>query len=172
VLVSTPLLIAVLLLRGVTQQILNQRDYLDFKKMVNKMLDDDELKETIRAFFIERQGQTPISGGLKIKPVDSNKNLELDFKFNSEPDENLEEFIKTRMKEELGIIENPTESEFKEIIAAEVKKKPKEKRILFGQFIDEIGVDLPNDDFIDPEIIRRNIIEDRIKIDPDKEFYL
>ena len=52
-LVVPPLLISVLLLRSVTQQILNQRDYSKFKKMVNKMLDDDELKETIRAFFME-----------------------------------------------------------------------------------------------------------------------
>ena len=71
ILVSPSLLISVLLL-------LNQRDYLNFKKMVNKMLEDDKLKETIRAFFIEGEGQTPVSGGLKMKPVDSNKNFELD----------------------------------------------------------------------------------------------
>jgi len=164
-LVSPPLLISVLLLRSATQQILNQRDYSNFKKMVNKMLDDDELKETIRAFFIEGEGQTPASGGLKIKPVDSNESFEIDFKFNSEPDENLEEFIKARMKEELGLIENPTESQLKEIIDRKVKRKPKGKTILFGEFIDEIGADLPDDDFI-----RRNIPEDRIRINPDKEF--
>ena len=162
ILVSPPLLISVLLLRSATQQILNQRDYLNFKKMVNKMLDDDELKETIRAFFIEGEGQTTVSGGLKMKPVDSNENFELDFKFNSKPDENLEEFIKARMNEELGLIENPTESQLKEMIDRKVKRKPKGKTILFGEFID--------DDFIDAEIIRRNIPEDRIRIDPDKEF--
>jgi hypothetical protein len=165
ILVSPPLLISVLLLRSATQQILNQRDYSNFKKMVNKMLDDDELKETIRAFFIEGEGQTPVSGGLKIKPVDSNENFELNFKFNSEPDENLEEFIKARMKEELGLIENPTESQLKEIIDRKVKRRPKGKTILFGEFIDEIGADLPDDDFI-----RRNIPENQIRIDPDKEF--
>jgi hypothetical protein len=165
ILVSPPLLISVLLLRSTTQQILNQRDYSNFKKMVNKMLDDDQLKETIRAFFIEGEGQTTVSGGLKMKPVDSNENFELDFKFNSEPDENLEEFIKARMKEELGLIENPTESQLKEIIDRNLKRKPKRKIILFGEFIDEIGADLPDDDFI-----RRNIPENRIRIDPDKEF--
>jgi hypothetical protein len=165
ILVSPPLLISVLLLRSATQQILNQRDYSNFKKMVNKMLDDDELKETIRAFFIEGEGQTPVSGGLKIKPVDSNESFEIDFKFNSEPDENLEEFIKARMKEELGLIENPTESQLKEIIDRKIRRKPKGKTILFGEFIDEIGADLPDEDFI-----RRNIPEDRIIINPDKEF--
>jgi hypothetical protein len=170
ILVSPPLLISVLLLRSATQQILNQRDYSNFKKMVNKMLDDDELKETIRAFFIEGEGQTNVSEGLKMKLVDSNENFELDFKFNSEPDENLEEFTKARMKEELGLVENPTESQFKEIIDRKVKRKPRRKTILFGEFIDEIGVDLPDDDFIDAEIIRRNIPKDHIRIDPDKEF--
>ena len=170
ILVSPTLLISILLLRSATQQILNQKDYLNFKKMVNKMLDDDELKETIRAFFIEGEGQTPVSGGLKMKPVDSNENFELDFELNSEPDENLEEFIKARMKEELGLIENPTESQLKEIINREVETKPKRKTILFGEFIDEIGADLPDDNFIDAEIIRRNIPEDRIRIDQDKEF--
>lgn len=165
ILVSPPLLISVLLLRSATQQILNQRHYSNFKKMVNKMLDDDELKETIRALFIEVEGQTHVSGGLKIKPVDSNESFEIDFKFNSELDENLEEFIKARMKEELGLIENPTESQLKEIIDRKVKRKPKGKTILFGEFIDEIGADLPDDDFI-----RRNIPEDRIRINPDKEF--
>ena len=110
ILVSPPLLISVLLLRSATQQILNQIDYSNFRKMVNKMLDDDELKKTIRAFFVEGEGQNPVSGWLKMKPVDSNENFELDFKFNSEPDKNLEKFIKVRMKEELGLIENPTES--------------------------------------------------------------
>jgi hypothetical protein len=162
VLVSPPLLISVLLLRSATQQILNQRDYSNFRKMVNKMLDDDELKETIRALFIDEESQTPVSGGLKMKPVGSNENFELDFKFNAEPHENLEEFIKAKMEEELGLIENPTESQFKEIIDRKIKRKSKEKTILFGEFID--------DDFIDAEIIRRNIPEDRIRIDPDKEF--
>jgi hypothetical protein len=162
VLVFPPLLTSILLLRSSTQQILNQIDYSKFKKMLNKILDDDELKKTIQAFFIEAQGQTPVSGGLKMKPVDSNENFELDFKFNSKPDENLEEFIKARMNEELGLIENPTESQLKEMIDRKVKRKPKGKTILFGEFID--------DDFIDAEIIRRNIPEDRIRIDPDKEF--
>jgi hypothetical protein len=161
ILVSPPLLISVLLLRSATQQILNQKDYSNLKKMVNKILEDDELKETIRAFFIEGEGQTPASGGLKIKPIDSN---EFKFKFNSEPDENLEEFIKARMKEELGLIENPNELQLKEIIE-KVKIKPKGKTVLFKEFINEIGSDLPDDD-----LIRRNIPEDRIRINPDKEF--
>jgi hypothetical protein len=59
-LVASPLLISTLLLRSVTQQILHQREYLDFKKVVEKMLKDDELKETLQVFFIEEKIPTPI----------------------------------------------------------------------------------------------------------------
>ena len=46
-LVAPPVLISILLIRSVAQQIVNQRDYSKFKRLVNKMLEDDELKETI-----------------------------------------------------------------------------------------------------------------------------
>jgi hypothetical protein len=165
ILVAPPLLISVLLLRSVTQQILNQRDYSNFKKMVNKMLDDDELKKTIKAFFTEDGSLTPNFGKLKMEPLDLNEKSALKHNFNLKSDENLEEFIKARMKEDLGLIENPTESQLKEIIDRKVKRKHKGKTILFGEFLDKIGADLPDDNFIE-----RNILEDRIRINPDKEF--
>jgi hypothetical protein len=166
ILVAPPVLISAILLRSATQQILNHKDYFKFKKIVDKTLEDDELKETIRAFFIEGnegKGQTPVSGGLKFKPVDFNKNFEVDLK--AGPDENFEEFIKSRMKEQLGLIENPSESQLKKIIERNVKIKPKGKTVLFREFMDEIGTDLPDHDFI-----RRNIPENRIRIDIDEEF--
>ena len=46
-LVATPVLISILLIRSVAQQIVNQRDYLKFKKLVNQMLEKDELKQTV-----------------------------------------------------------------------------------------------------------------------------
>jgi hypothetical protein len=157
ILVSPPLLISILLLRSVTQQILNQRDYSKFKKMVNQMLEDEELKETIRVFFIEGEGQTPVSGGLKFKPVDPNENFELDFKFNLEPEENLEEFIKAKMKEELGLIESPTKTQLNEIIQGKVKRSHKRKTVYFRDFIKEMS---DFDECIsDSDIINAEIIE-------------
>lgn len=52
-LVAEPVLISMLLIRSVTQQIVNQKDYSKFKKLVNQMLENDELKQTVQAFFIE-----------------------------------------------------------------------------------------------------------------------
>ena len=105
-LVAPPLLISILLLRSVAQQIVNQRDYSKFKKLVNQMLEDDELKETIRAVFME--GEVPTTTSVKMKPLNSGKNSALKYDFNLKSDETFEEFIKARMKEELGLVENPT----------------------------------------------------------------
>ena len=133
ILVSPPVLISALLLRSTNQQILNQIDYLKFKKMVNKMLDDDELKETIRAFFMEGEG--PILSSGASKPLDFDEESALKHDFNLKSDENFEEFIKVRMKEELGLIENPTEEQLQEIINKKVKKK---KPLKEKQFSSEI----------------------------------
>jgi hypothetical protein len=162
ILVSPPLLISVLLLRSTTQKIFNQMDYSKFKKMVDKMLDDDELKETIRAVFMEGEGPTPSSGTLKMEPLDFYEKSALKHNFNLKSDEGFEEFIKARMKEELGLIENPTEGQLQEIIQKKVKRKPKGKTVFFRNFIDENlyeGVDFSHSD----------IIEEPIRMKPDNE---
>lgn len=51
-LVALPVLISILLILSIVQQIVNQRNYSKFKKLVNQMLEDDKLKQTIRAFFM------------------------------------------------------------------------------------------------------------------------
>ena len=93
-LVAPPVLISILLIRSISQQIINIRDYSKFKKLVNKMLEDDELKQTLRAFFFE--GEVPTTTGLEMKPWDSDKNPLPEFNFDS--DQTFEEFIKARMK--------------------------------------------------------------------------
>lgn len=103
-LVAPTVLILVFSLRSFAQQILNQINYLKFKTLVNKMLENEELKKTIRAVFLE--GEVPTSTFIEIKPWDSNKNPLPEFHFDS--DQTFEEFIKARMKEELGLVENPT----------------------------------------------------------------
>jgi len=165
-LVFPPLLISVLLLRSFTQQVLNQREYSNFKKLVNKMLDDDELKKTIRAFVMEGEveGITPSSGRLEMKPLDFDKNPALKYDFDSKSGKNLKEFLKARMEEELGLIENPTETQLEEIIHRTVKKKSKGKTVFFQDFIDEIPSEDADllDDIIDAEILEEPI---RIKLD-------
>ena len=64
------------------------------------MLEDDELKQTIRAFFLE--GKVPTASPIEMKPWDSDKNLLSEFNFDS--DQTFEEFIKVRMKEELRLV--------------------------------------------------------------------
>ena len=107
-LVAPPVLISILLIRSVAHQIVNQRDYSKFKKLVNQMLEDDELKQTIRAFFMEGEVPTTTTS-IEMKLLDSDKNSLPEFNFKS--DQTFEEFIKARMKEELGLVENPTQEQ-------------------------------------------------------------
>ena len=166
-LVSPPVLISTLLLRSTTQQILNQRDYSKFKKLVYKMLDDDELKETIQAFFIEGKDRIPSSGKLKIEPLDFDEKSALKHNFNLELGDNFEKFTKARMKEELGLIQNPTEEQLQEIIQKKVKRKPKGKTVFFGDFIDENPYE--GADFLLSDIIDAEILEEPIRMKSDNE---
>ena len=149
-LVALPVLISILLIRSVAQQIVNQRDYSKFKKLVNQMLEDDELKQTIRAFFME--GEVPTTTGIEMKPWDSDKNPLPEFNFDS--DQTFEEFIKARMKEELGLVENPTPEQLGETIHNR-KIRNKGKTVYFKDFIKEIAED--PDDIIDAEIVKESI---------------
>lgn len=156
-LVAPPVLISILLIRSVPQQIVNQRDYSKFKKLVNQMLEDDELKQTIRAFFMEGEVPTTTTS-IEMKPLDSDKNSLQEFNFKS--DQTFEEFIKARMKEELGLVENPTQEKLEEIIhPRKIKTKPKGKTVYFKDFIDEIAEG--PDDIIDAEIVNEPI---RVKV--------
>ena len=172
-LVFPPLLISGLLLRSFTQQLLNQREYSKFKKLVTKLLEDDELKETIRAVFMESEieGITPSSEGLEMKPRDFDKNLIPKHDFDSKSGEDLKKLIKKRMEEELGLVENPTEIQLEEIIHKKVNRKPKGKTVFFPDFINEIpseGADLSNSNLID-DIIDAEILEEPIRIKLDNE---
>jgi hypothetical protein len=150
-LVAPPILISILLIRSVAQQIVNQRDYSKFKKLVTKMLEDDELKQTIRALFLE-EGEVPTTTLIEMKPWDSDKNPLPEFNFDS--DQTFEEFLKARMEEELGLVENPTPEQLKEIIDNR-KIRKKGKTVYFKDFIKEIAED--TDDIMDAEIVQEAI---------------
>lgn len=150
-LVATPVLISILSIRSVTQQILNQRDYAKFKKLVNQMLEDDELKQTIRAIFME--GEVSKTNLIEMKPLNSEKNPLPAFNLDLQSDQTPEEFIKARMEEEFGLVENPTQEQLEEIIhRRNINRKPKGKTIYFKDFIDEIAEG--PDDIIDAEIVK------------------
>jgi hypothetical protein len=149
-LVAPPVLISILLIRSLAQQIVNQKDYSKFKKLVNQMLEDDELQETIRAFVME--SEVPTTTGIEMKPWDSDKNLRPEFNFDS--DQTFEEFIKARMKEELGLVQDPTPEQLEEIIHNR-KIRNKGKTVYFKDFINPIAED--TDDIIDAEIVKEAI---------------
>lgn len=156
-LVAPPILISILLIRSVGQQIVNQRDYFKFKKLINQILEDAELKQTIRAFFMG--GEVPTTTTIEMKPLDSDKNSLPEFNFKS--DQTFEEFIKTRIKEKLELVENPTPEQLEEIIYnRKINKKRKSKTVYFKDFIDEMAEG--PDDIIDAEIVKE-FIEVKVK---------
>ena len=161
-LVAPPVLISILLIRSVAQQIVNQRDYAKFKKLVTQMLEDDELKQTIRAFFME--GEVPKANLIEMKPLDSDKTPLPEFNFDLQSDQTPEEFIKARMEEELGLVENPTQEQLEEIIhRRKINRKPKGKTVYFRDLIDEIAEG--PDDIIDPDnIIDAEIVKEPIRV--------
>ena len=156
-LVAPRVLTSFLLMRSVAKQIVNQRDYLKFKKLVKQMLEDNELKQTIRAFFMEGEVPTTTTS-IEMKLLDSDKNSLPEFNFKS--DQTFEEFVKAKMKEELGLVENPTQEQLEEIIhRTKIKTKLKGKTVYFNDFIDEIAKG--PDDIIDAEIVNELI---RVKV--------
>lgn len=134
------------------------------------MLEDDELKKTIRAFLMEGdlEGITPSSGRLEMKPLDLDENFALKHDFESKSGEDFKDFIKAKMEKEPGLIENPTDAQLEEIIQrkGQLQRKSKGKTVFFRDFIDEIhsdGSELSDiDDIIDAEILDEPI---RIKLD-------
>jgi len=161
-LIAPPLLISTLLLRSLSQQILNQREYLKFKKVINKILDEDNLKETLRAVFLEDEGPVSSSSRIEMGPPDLDKNPTLKHDFSGKSSEELDEFIKERLKKDFGLVENPTETQLEEIIQRKVTGKPKGKTVYFRDFIEEIS-----DSESDLGIIDAEIIEEPIRVRPD-----
>ena len=151
-LIAPPVLISILLTRSVTQQVVNQIDYSKFKKLVNKMLEDNELKQTIRTFLFE--GEVPTTSGIEMTSWDSDKNTLPEFNFNS--DQTFEELIQARAKEELGLVENSTLEQLEKIIhTRKIRKRPKLKTVYFKNFINQIIED--PDNIIDAEIVKKAI---------------
>ena len=117
------------------------------------MLKNDKLKKTIRAFFLKKE--VPTATPIEMKSWHSDKNPLPEFNFDS--NQTFEKFIKARMKEELGLVENPTPEQLEEIInTRKIKKKPtKGKTVYFKDFINQIVED--PDDIIDAEIVKEAI---------------
>lgn len=105
------MLTSVCCLRSIREQLLNQRDYYNFKKKVNEILEDDKIKETLWALFIDPKGARPSSEGLKIKPLNSDQN---------------------------PAIENPPKEQIKELIDRKVTRKPKNPGKTVG-FLEKFG---------------------------------
>ena len=98
------------LIRNVKQQLIHQREYLKIRKLFTQMLTDEKLKETFSKFFAYKK--IPKIHQIKMKPSNLNKNLLLEFCFDSP--QIVKELIKIR--KELRLIKNPTPKQIEQII--------------------------------------------------------
>jgi hypothetical protein len=155
---------SMIVLRSGRQQILNHMEYLKFKTMVNRMVNDGDLKETIQAFFLEDQGPVRSSSRLEIGPPDSNKNSLLKHDFSGKSSEEPDEFLKQSIKQEFGLIENSSQIQLEEIIQKKVSRKPKGKTVYFRDFIEKIPDPESNLPIVDAEIL-----EEPIRVRPDNQ---
>ena len=156
-LVAPPLLVSSLLLRSVSQQILHQREYWKVKEKFKRLLNDDNIKETLKEVFREIQDPVSSSSRIEMGPSDLDKNPKLKHDFSGKSSEE----IKKTLQEKFGLVENNSDAELEEIIKRKVKKKPKGKTVYFRDLIDEIDK-IPDSGILDAEIIEKPI---RVKTD-------
>lgn len=92
---SPPILISGLLLQSVFQQIINQRDFLKLKYMLNKILEDEEIRANLYATFINPPESETNTNNIQMKAFIGHDNtFGPDFTF--QPDQRLDEFIQIK----------------------------------------------------------------------------
>lgn len=158
-LVSPPLLLSVLGLRSIGQQITNHFDYLKFKERLMQVLNDEEIRATLRAVFVDNESPRPV--GIKMNPWEPEKNPLPDL--GPGPNQSWEEVIKNKVKEEFGLIENPTPEQIEEIIDNR-KFRKKGRTVYFRDFINEVAKDQDGIDIIDAEIVEEAKEAIKIKV--------
>lgn len=152
--VTPPVLISILSLRSFAQQIINNREYNKVKKIVFQALNDPEIKKRLETFFDDFKIPKSNTNIIKMKYFDSDKTILPEFNFES--DQTLEGFLKDRLKDELGLLENPNPKQLQEIIRKrKINLKPKGKTVYFKDFIRETAEN--SDNIIDAEIIKESI---------------
>lgn len=156
-LVAPPLLLSTFLLRSFTQQIVHQRDYFKFKKIVNQLFDDKDIKERIQALRVEFENPVSSFNTIEMKPTNSDKNPIFHHDFSGKSSEELDAFIKKKVEKKFGLMESPTQEQFEQIIKKKMRRERKGKTVYFQDFIKEI-VDSESDlDIIDVETMNEPI---------------
>ena len=165
ILITPSLFLSILGLRSFAQQILTHIEFSKLKDLFQQRFEEDEIKETLQVIIGEESECPVISfGRIKMGPSDLDQNPILKHHFSKKSSGELDEFVKERLKEELGLVENPTETQIEKIIQNKVPRKPKGKTVFFRDFIKEIS-----DSESDLDIIDAEIIEESIRVRPKNE---
>jgi len=181
-LVTPPVIASVLLLRSFNQQIIHNVKFSKLKNMLNKLLNDEDIKETVGTILIETQKQVDNSNKIRLESFESlnwNKNPAIKEAcerlgiFENTPHVtgklNLDSLDpeSTKILEELGFIKKPMGEIIQEEVKEKVKKKIKGKTVYFKDFLDQT-IDY-DDGMSDSGIIDAEIVEEFIRIRSNKE---
>jgi len=154
-LLTSPLLISVLFLRSVAHQVQNIKDYKRFKTFIDRYLKETEIGDRFTATFVD---DIPSNTSPLIPMESLNENTRsgaIKYNFDEQlPEESFDEFIKRLVKENFGLIENPTEDQLTEIIHR--KPKPIGKTVKFSDFIASTDSNDGEFSIIDAEVLDKN----------------
>ena len=146
-LIAPPILLSTFIGRSIFEQIKNIREALAFKKLVDDIISsNEETKKRLRVLFVEDENYTP---ALNMENLQTDNNLKYNFEHVDDPDE----LIRDIMSQELGLVENPTDKQIKEIIN-NPKKRRKAKTTFFGEIVDN---NYDDNNIVDAEIIEKKI---------------
>ena len=67
-LVMPPILLSALFARSIKQQIITDRDYRKFRDLIKKLLEDEKIKGTIEAIFVDGDEKIPRIPGIRMQP--------------------------------------------------------------------------------------------------------
>jgi len=145
--IAPPILLSTFIGRSIFQQIKTIREALAFQKLVDDIISsNEETKKRLRVLFVEDENYTP---ALNMENLQTNNNLRYNFEHVDDPDELIREI----MSQELGLVENPTDKQVKEILNNS-KKRRKAKTIFFGEIVDNSYDDA---NIVDVEILEKQI---------------
>ena len=153
-----PLVFLSILFRGVAQSILNIKDALHLKQIVDqileekgynpKFLDPNDYQPIFEVVF--REDELLTTPTLKIKSLASNKKRFKQFDLKS--DQNFQTFMRARDSEQLRFLGTSTSEQIQNLKQrGEIKTKSHRKTVRFKDFIDKMIED--SDEILDAEIV-------------------
>lgn len=142
-LISIPFLASLLLGRSVKQQWLHYKDFKEFQKKMKELFDNPDIKEYLLGYFETNLNPNSTTSKLDWGTFEEyKKTLKHNFPNSSKE---LEAFIKEQLKEQFGLLENPTDEQLSNFIEQANQRKMARSLSLENLLNNTSSVDLLDD---------------------------